>query len=247
MRWPLFITMLFSAGTACGQDFVAGQKRYPRVRQAFEDKGEAVLANLGANGLAADDLDILIVAYKAEKKLFIYGKAKSDERYARIAEYDICASSGKLGPKRRQGDRQVPEGFYHITHFNPASNYYLSLGINYPNASDRRKSGAADPGGDIYIHGSCVTIGCLPMTDDKIKEIYLYALYARGGGQAKIPVYIFPFEMEGVKTAAYKKRFAGEGELLGFWDNIKEGYDRFAREPKELDFAVDKAGDYTFR
>ena len=105
----------------------------------------------------------------------IYAKKREDATYKKLTTYRICARSGSLGPKRRQGDRQIPEGFYHINHFNPNSNYHLSLMINYPNASDRLKSKAARLGGNICIHGNCVTVGCLPMTDDKIKEIYIYA------------------------------------------------------------------------
>lgn len=97
----------------------------------------------------------------------IYAKKREDSTYKKLITYKICAKSGHLGPKRRQGDRQVPEGFYHINHFNPNSNYHLSLMINYPNASDKIKSQAPNPGGNICIHGSCVTIGCLPMTRSK--------------------------------------------------------------------------------
>lgn len=70
----------------------------------------------------------------------------------------------------------------------------MSLGLNYPNLSDRKKSKATNLGGDIFIHGDCVTIGCLPMTNELIKEIYLYAIYAKNNGQEKIPVYIFPIQ-----------------------------------------------------
>lgn len=166
--------------------------------------------------------------------------------YKLIAAYDICASSGQLGPKRKQGDRQVPEGFYTIDRFNPASNFYLSLGVNYPNRSDRKKSDAADPGGDIFIHGSCVTIGCLPMTDSKIKEIYLYAVYARNNGQNDIPVYIFPFRMTDGNFQTYKNRYAKNRELTDFWTNLKTGYDKFIAEKKALKVSVDNSGDYLF-
>ena len=71
--------------------------------------------------------------------------------------------SGTMGPKRLQGDYQVPEGFYYINEFNPNSNYHLHLGLNYPNASDKILSDSLRPGGDIYIHGSCVSIGCIPL------------------------------------------------------------------------------------
>ena len=151
------------------QDFLSQQKKYARVRTAAAEKEAGITENLYKNGLATDNIHILIVAYKAERQLEIYAKKKNETIYQLIALYDVCSSSGGLGPKRKQGDGQVPEGFYTIDRFNPTSNFYLSLGINYPNQSDRKKSNASNLGGDIFIHGSCVTIGCLPMTDNKIK------------------------------------------------------------------------------
>ena len=142
----------------------------------------------------------------------------------------ICSKSGKIGPKRKQGDGQVPEGFYLIDRFNPASSFFLSLGINYPNLSDKKKSNATNLGGDIFIHGSCVTIGCLPMTDDKIKEIYLYAINAKNNGQQKIPFYIYPFRMTEEKFTKYKNKYSTKTELIDFWTNIKLGYDKFEKD-----------------
>lgn len=143
-----------------------------------------------------------------------------------------------------EGDLQVPEGFYYIDRFNPASSYYLSLGINYPNESDKKKSNASRLGGDIFIHGANVTIGCMPMTDDKIKEIYLYAVYAKDNGQNKIPVYIFPFQMTDRNFYYYKKYY--NESLINFWDNIKKGYDIFQNSKKELNIKIDSNGNYVF-
>jgi murein L,D-transpeptidase YafK len=83
-------------------------------------KEQNLTENLRKNGLAADNIHILLVTYKAEKQLEIYAKKKDETIYKLIDIYDICASSGELGPKRRQGDGQVPEGFYKIARFNPA-------------------------------------------------------------------------------------------------------------------------------
>jgi murein L,D-transpeptidase YafK len=217
-----------------------------RVETALAEKESILVDNLKKNGLTLDSVHILITAYKAEKQLEIYAKKKNESIYKKIAVYDICRSSGELGPKRQEGDRQVPEGFYHIDRFNPASNFYLSLGINYPNQADRKKSRAQKLGGDIFIHGSCVTVGCLPMTDDKIKEIYLYAVFARNNGQNKIPVYIFPFKMTDAAFEKYKKEKNGQQELIAFWSNLKTGYDQFEKEKTALKITVNKKGDYVF-
>ena len=144
-----------------------------------------------------------------------------------------------------QGDGQIPEGFYYIKHFNPYSNFYLSLGINYPNKSDRVLSNKSRPGNDIYIHGDCVTIGCIPITDDKIKEVYLLAVEACNSGQKQIPVYIFPTKF----TAKNFARLIEEqdDELIKFWTNLKTGYDIFESTHAKLNFYVDKQGKYNFR
>lgn len=224
--------------------FLDEQKRYARVRTAIKEKDALIKQNIINNNIKLNEMNILITAYKQEDILEIYAKNKNDKTYKKIAEYKIAAKSGILGPKRMEGDLQVPEGFYYIDRFNPASSYYLSLGINYPNEADRKKSNAKKLGGDIFIHGANVTIGCMPMTDDKIKEIYLYAIYAKDNGQSKIPVYIFPFKMTDNNFNYYKKIY--ESSLIDFWKNIKEGYDIFQNTKKEITIKIDNNGNYIF-
>ena len=106
---------------------------------------------------------ILIRTYKKEAELEIW-KMKADGQYALLKTYPMCRWSGQLGPKTREGDRQVPEGFYTITpgQMNPNSNYYLSFNVGYPNAYDRA---LGRTGGDIMVHGICSSAGCFSMTD----------------------------------------------------------------------------------
>ena len=237
---PFFLLSLTS------DDFLGEQKRYKRVRKALEDKKDEVKINLEANKIALENLEIAMVAFKEEDELQIYAKNKEDSSFLLLKTYNICRKSGRLGPKRKQGDRQVPEGFYHIDRFNPASSYYLSLGINYPNQSDQIKSTAHHLGGDIFIHGECVTIGCLPMTNDKIKEIYLLAVFARNNGQLQIPVYIFPFKMDEMKFGFRKLKYGDDRELIKFWENLQIGYNLFFKEKQRLHFKVNQKGDYVF-
>lgn len=240
------ISILTLAVFAFQSDFVIGQKKFVRVRTAFSEKRESVEGRLKASNLSLDNLNIMLVAYKDDDVLEIYGKSKQGANYKIVSSYPICSRSGQLGPKRRQGDGQVPEGFYYIDRFNPTSSFYLSLGINYPNLADKRKSKAADLGGEIFIHGSCVTIGCIPMTDDIIKEIYIMAVHAKNNGQSKIPVYVFPFKMSNDNMVIYKEHFKNDPELLSFWSNLKVGYDKFVSDKKELSVKVTARGDYTF-
>ncbi len=229
------------------KDFLTEQKRYPRVRAAITEKQTVIKQQLEANGLTINNYHLLIIAYKEEDQLILYAKAVGEDTYSRIAEYEICSKSGSLGPKRQQGDYQVPEGFYHIDRFNPASNFHLSMGLNYPNLADRRKSTFDRLGGDIFIHGSCVTIGCLPMTDEKIKELYLYAIHARKNGQQNIPVYVFPFRMTDENFTSHTREYADNKDLLDFWSNLKTGHDQFHQDNKEVTFSVAFNGDYQFQ
>ena len=244
-----FLVLFFAIGlfaATCQNDFLTEQKRYERVRITIAEKEKSIVSILEDHSIKLKELNLLIVAYKSEGVMELYAKNKSQSTYKKIQNYSICANSGNLGPKRKMGDGQVPEGFYHIDRFNPTSNYYLSLGINYPNSSDRKLSTANNLGGDIFIHGSCVTIGCMPMTDDKIKEIYLYAVHAKNNGQQKIPVYIFPFKMTEMNYLLNKKAYSSNKTLLHFWSKLKVGYDTFESNHQELNYSVDKSGDYSF-
>lgn len=227
-------------------DFLSEQKRYKRVRTAIDEKEELLIEKLKVYDIGISELNIMILAYKSESEIEIFAKKKTSISYNKLATYKVCSKSGELGPKRKQGDLQVPEGFYFIDRFNPASSFLLSLGINYPNHSDRLKSNSANLGGDIFIHGDCVTIGCLPMTNDKIKEIYLYAINARNNGQERVPVYIFPFRMTERNFKKYKTKYVNNTALIEFWTNLKMGYNKFEKEHKDLIVSVSKNGDYIF-
>lgn len=237
-----FIILSLSAQS----DFLTEQKRYERVRTAINEKEDLVINNLKETNIELDQLNIIIIAYKSESEIDIFAKREIEDTYKNLVNYSICSKSGQIGPKRKQGDYQVPEGFYFIDRFNPVSSFYLSLGLNYPNLSDRRKSTATNLGGDIFIHGSCVTIGCLPITDEKIKELYLYAINAKHNGQKKIPVYIFPFRMSDQKFKEFEEKYSNDAELINFWKNIKSGYDKFFKEKTELNISVNNEGDYIF-
>lgn len=242
----VLIILLLSLNTFAQNIFLNNQKKYERVRNALENKQSIINQNLKSNSLIINELSIIIIAFKSEGILELYAKNRKDIQYKKIKAYTICEKSGILGPKRQAGDRQVPEGFYHIDRFNPVSDYYLSLGINYPNNSDKIKSKAKDLGGDIFIHGKCVTIGCLPMTDNYIEEIYLYALFAKNNGQAKIPVYVFPFRMTDKNIENNKKSFVENPGIKDFWANLKIAYDIFEKEKKILNLSIAKNGFYTF-
>lgn len=226
--------------------FKAEQIQYARVKNAYGEKMEGIQNELDSNGIRMDELQLVLLTFKAEQKIELWAKNKSDSVYKYIKSFDFCTLSGELGPKRRQGDRQVPEGFYYIDRFNPVSNYYLSLEVSYPNDADRILGYWRNLGGDIYIHGDCVSIGCIPITNEKIKELYVYALEAKNNGQENIPVYMFPEQLTDSNFEELKQQFAGRQDLIEFWKNLKEGYDKFQAEQKELNVIVNEKGRYIF-
>jgi murein L,D-transpeptidase YafK len=183
-------------------------------------------------------LELYLRAYKREKLLEVWTRNKTDKKFQLLVTYPICQSSGILGPKRKEGDLQVPEGFYQINHFNPLSNFYLSLGIDYPNKSDRVFADKNHPGGAIYIHGSCVTVGCIPITDDKIKELYILAVEAINSGQKSIHITICPAKMTGINFTQLKKLKNFSQSTLDLWSDLKNDYECFEREktPPVIEF-----------
>jgi hypothetical protein len=143
------------------------------------------------------------------------------------------------------GDYQVPEGFYYINEFNPKSNYHLSLGLNYPNASDKILSDSLMPGGDIYIHGSCVTTGCIPVNNEQIEELYILAAHAKSEGQDFIPVHIFPIRFDNPRSSEYLRKYVKDfPEYSGLADELKHAYTYFEKTRKLPVIMVSKKGDY---
>jgi len=238
LLWVLLLPALAQS------DFKRDQRRYPRYRAAVEEKQAALIDRFERLGIAYPPTHVLLVAYKQERQLELWLRSQPEQKMILFETYAFCESSGVLGPKRRQGDLQIPEGYYWVDRFNPASNFWLSLGINYPNRSDRILGTAKDLGGDIFIHGACVTIGCIPITDDKIKELYLLAVEARHAGQARIPVYIFPARLE---TENLEKLIAAHPMHRALWQNLAEGYRRFQATRQPLEYRIDEQGRYQLR
>lgn len=235
-----FIFIIFLSMNA-QSTFLQKQKLYPRVRDAFSEKNNLIKEELTLKGFSYPPKKILFISYKAEGELQVWIKEKLEYRLFKV--YEVCRKSGDFGPKRMEGDRQVPEGLYNITIFNPKSNYLLSLGIDYPNKSDKYYSKADRLGGDIYIHGDCVTIGCLPMTDDIIKEIYILSVLAKNNGQNKLPIYLFPFKFKPLAEYIFYKEYP---EHIDFWNNLKSEFLYFKIYKKIRKYSINNFGEYIF-
>lgn len=210
--------------------FVDYQRSFPRPQEAMQRKLDTLKKQFAVKKLKWPVQSLYIRSFKFDSQLEVWVKEAKSSTYSLFKTYPVCALAGSLGPKRVQGDYQVPEGFYYINEFNPFSNYYLSLGLNYPNASDRILSDSVKPGGDIYIHGSCVTVGCIPITDQQIDELYVLAAYAKDAGQDYIPVHIFPCRFDVPKSKEYLKELCKDDpSLKSFSEKMADAYFYFER------------------
>ena len=210
-RFGLFLTVAMAIGlSGCiGTREDAAEKPLSR----------AVRAELAAKGMSAGS-PLLVRIFKDEAELEVW-KERGDGVYSLFKTYQICAWSGELGPKLKEGDRQAPEGFYAIApgQMHPNSQYYLAFNLGYPNAYDRSYGRT---GTFLMVHGECSSAGCYAMTNPQIEEIYALARESFNGGQSTFQVHAFPFRMTDEKMARYKGH-----QWYGFWENIKEGYDYF--------------------
>ena len=182
---------------------------------------------------------IFLRIFKAEAELEVWGKAPASDQFVLLRIFPICAFSGELGPKLREGDRQSPEGFYRVRlgSLNPNSSYHLSFNLGYPNRYDRAHGRT---GNYLMVHGNCVSIGCYAMTNAGIDEIYAMVETALNAGQDTVSVHIFPFRMSGANMATNS-----ESAWIAYWRNLKIGFDLFETTKKVPDVRVEGL-DYAF-
>ncbi len=213
---PRLAAIVVGAALLSGCDETIGTANNYR---AYSPIPEATLASIDAKG-STKNAPVLIRAFKKESEMEIW-KQRSDGRYVYLKTFPMCRWSGQLGPKVREGDRQVPEGFYTITpgSMNPNSAYYLSFNVGYPNAYDRAWG---HTGGSIMVHGICSSAGCFSMTDQQIEEIYAIMREAFAGGQHAVQMQSFPFRMTAENMAKHRL-----DPNIGFWRELKKGSDTF--------------------
>lgn len=238
MRWkPLSLVLVIGLGlAACEENRPRGAARHNIPIPADV---QALMSVKGMNKSSP----VLIRSFKKESELEIW-KMASNGQYALLKSYPMCRWSGQLGPKKREGDRQAPEGFYDITpaSMNPNSSFYLSFNMGFPNAFDRTHGRT---GAHLMVHGACSSAGCYSMSDDQIAEIYAIVREAHNGGQRAVQMQAMPFRMSAENLA--KHRYDAN---MPFWRNLKEGSDMFevARvEPKvsvcQARYAFNRTGD----
>ena len=241
----ILLTSIFMSMTP-PTNFFEQQLKFPRVLAANKEKSKAINDLLASKSINSANFDLFLRAFKKEQKLEVWAKNKADETFTLVKTYEFCATTGVLGPKRRSGDRQIPEGFYEVDLFNPQSQYYLSFRINYPNKSDLVFADKLNPGDNIFIHGHCVTIGCIPIGDENIKELYLLAAKAKSAG-GKINVHIFPTVMNDQNYKVINNEFGTDASLLAFWSWLKPGFDAFESSKKLPEIVVEDSGRYVVK
>lgn len=156
--------------------------------------GTPVKARVEEVGLNYPPARLALIALKEERQVEIWG-ANEEGAFTRIHTYPIRAASGGAGPKTRYGDEQVPEGEYRLSLMNPASRFHLSMKISYPNRADRDQAvreGRFGLGGDIYMHGSNVSIGCIAIGDRAIEEVFFLVAES---GHANVEVIVAPRDL----------------------------------------------------
>lgn len=220
--------------------FKTQQLKNSRVKSAYNSHWTDLQKLLTAAGIDPGGFQLYLRAFKQEGLLEAWARNTNGKRYTLLKTFRICARSGVAGPKRKQGDGQVPEGFYEISAFQPQSSYHLALKVSYPNKSDQLKALSADPGGDIMIHGNCVTIGCIPVQDEPIEQLYVLCVEARNR-HSVIYTDIYPFKFTDKNEAAMTQ---ATHELRTFWNSLKPVYAFFESSQSRPEISTDAKGNY---
>lgn len=230
VRWVPALTALGVAAALSG----CGETHSSRASQPVSREMMALMEQKGV----APSAPILIRAYKKESELEVW-KMKPDGTYVLLKAFPICRWSGQLGPKRHEGDRQSPEGFYTITPamLNPNSSYYLSFNVGYPNAYDRAHGAT---GGAVMVHGICSSAGCFAMTDAQIADIYALVRDSFAAGQRGVQLQAYPFHMTAEHLAKYRL-----DPNMPFWKELKKGDDHFEATKRDVSVNVCN-GHYVF-
>ena len=207
---------------AAGREQAAAEAARPRLEK-----------RLAAKNMTEGD-PVFLRIFKSEAVLEVWLKPKTSTKFILFDSYRICAFSGFLGPKTKQGDRQAPEGFYAagLRHLNPHSNYHLSFDLGYPNAYDQAHGYT---GSLLMIHGDCRSDGCFAMTNKGIEEIYTLVKGALTAGQPFFRIHSFPFRLTQKNLEA-----ARSSQWYEFWTMLEPVYTYFEKNHLPPDVIVEQ-------
>ena len=180
-------------------------------------------------GVSYPPRDIALLAFKSERKVELWAK-NANQSWKHIHNFPLTGFSGRLGPKLRVNDKQIPEGVYKLVNFNPFSSMHLSMMINYPNSFDREKGyldGRKDLGNNIFIHGRDLSVGCLAIGDYAIDQLFILA---RRVGLNHIQVIIAPNDLRHKKPST--STFAQPRWLPELYKHIAKSLKPFSHTKK---------------
>lgn len=217
-----------------------------RDKQAKLETKSQINEKLTALGLSPDLVKVYLRAFKKEEILEVW-VGEDSSPYQKYDSYPFCTSSGTLGPKRKEGDKQIPEGCYVINRFNPKSKFYLSLGINYPNKADLFFANTDYPGSDIFIHGGCSSVGCISITDNKIKEVYTLATQSKKSGQESIRVDIYPYQFNNTADTINNEIEQLWNINEDLWNDLKSIYVDFENTRIISEILISNKGRYAIK
>ena len=237
----VIIAFCFSFAMIQTDSFKNAQLKNARVKLAYEKKWDDLKKLMEQKKIDPQKFNLYLRVFKHEKEFELWVKNTSDTKYQLLKTIPICANSGELGPKRKEGDLQVPEGFYTINLFNPNSSYNLALKVSYPNASDKLKGAGNRLGGDIMVHGECVTIGCIPLQNGPIREVYILAVEVQN---RKLPINIDIFPCKFTKQNDEMLSNNYTQDKIIFWESLKSAYSYFETNKSLPKITVSKKGDY---
>ena len=245
-----FIALIitFSLSVKAQSSFISLQGTNFKMSDTFSKMEDSLKHQFEKQKLTWPPEAMYIRSFKYDRQLEVWVKNQADQPYKLFKTYKICMQSGSTGPKRVEGDYQVPEGFYYINEMNPNSNYHLALGISYPNSSDRILGDPNRPGGNIYIHGNCVSTGCIAITDGPAEELFILASYVKAQGQEFIPVHVFPVRYNVAKSADYlASTIKDNNSLKEFNKTLKGVFDHFELKKELPVIMVNMKGEYVIR
>ncbi|MEO5892573.1 MAG: L,D-transpeptidase family protein [Ferruginibacter sp.] len=243
--FPCFFVLIASGDLTAQTSYINYGRPSGKLPEIFSKIEDSLKKQFEQKKLQWPPTELYLRSFKYDRQFEVWVKDDAKGPFKLFKTYKVCMQSGSMGPKRMEGDYQVPEGFYYINEFNPNSNYHLALGLNYPNASDKLLSDSLRPGNNIYIHGSCVSTGCIAITDFPIEELYVMATEVKELGQDFIPVHVFPIRYNVKKSVEYMAEATKENQQLqAFAGTLKGAFDFFEAKKQLPVILVNKKGQY---
>ncbi len=205
---------------------------------------------------------VLYRAFKHEKEFEIWAGNNRTDTLKLLATIPICAVDNIPGPKLQRGDGKTPEGYYNCSMMYGSSYGFMWIKLNYSEIDNfgvpqngssfklfadypyqidknrtRKHVGAVSPGGEICLHGNCVTAGCISFENRNFLPVFLTSAHHNKKYYGHPKIHIFPFRFtQELKIQQSKKVTSNmkSEDLINFWDDIELGYKLFNKTHKAI-------------